>query len=70
MTKLFEKAVKEVSRLSENEQDELAQLILDELEDEKKWDSKFADSQNELSKLADEALEEDNKGLTKPQDFK
>jgi aspartate/glutamate racemase len=69
MTKLLEKAVKEVSKLSENEQDEMAQLILDEIEDDKKWDESFAKSQNALSNLADEALDEFDKNKTKPLDL-
>lgn len=66
MTKLLEKAVKEVNRLSDKEQDEMAQLILDELEDDKKWDKNFAESQTGLSNLADEALTEFKNGKTKP----
>ena len=69
MTKLLEKAVKEVNKLSEKEQNELAQIILDEIEDEKKWEESFAKSQDVLSKLADEASDEFNKGKTKPMDL-
>ena len=65
MTKLLEAAVKEISKLPENEQNELAQLILDELRDEKLWDKSFSDSQELLSGLADEALDEHKKGKTK-----
>ena len=38
MTKLLEKAVKEVNKLSEKEQNELAQIILDEIEEMSKKD--------------------------------
>jgi hypothetical protein len=69
MTKLLEKAVKEISKLTENEQDALAQLILDELEDEKKWDNSFSKSQDALSNLADEALDDDRMKKTKPLDL-
>ncbi len=57
MTKLLEKAVKEISKLSEKEQNEMAQIILEELKDESLWDESFAKSQGLLSNLADEALE-------------
>lgn len=69
MTKLLEKAVKEVNKLSEKEQNELAQIILDEIEDEKMWEESFNKSQDALSKLADEALDEFNKGSTKSLDL-
>ena len=56
MTTLLEKAVDQISKLPENEQDEIAKIILDEIEDEKVWYNKFRNSQNELSILADQAL--------------
>ncbi|MBK9334011.1 MAG: hypothetical protein IPM96_16790 [Ignavibacteria bacterium] len=56
MTTLLEKAVDRISKLPENEQDEIAKIILDEIEDEKVWYNKFRNSQNELSILADQAL--------------
>ena len=37
MTVLLKKAIKRVSSLSEKEQNELAQIILDEISDEKNW---------------------------------
>jgi predicted KAP-like P-loop ATPase len=69
MTKLLEKAVKKVSKLPEKEQDEMAQIILEELEDEKKWDEIFAKTQDGLIKLADEALREYKNKKTKPLDI-
>ncbi len=69
MTKLLKKAVEKISRLPENEQDEIAKIILEEIEDEKVWYEKFKNTQNELSILADEALKEFNEGKTKPDNF-
>lgn len=69
MTKLLEKAVKEVNKLSGKEQNELAQIILDEIEDEKMWEESFNKSQDTLSKLEEEALHEFNEGKTKPLDI-
>jgi len=66
MTSLLEKAVKKVSKLTTNEQDEIAKIILDELEDEDVWYKKFKNTQTNLSVLADEAREEYNSGKTKP----
>jgi hypothetical protein len=66
MTVLLKKAIKRVSSLSEKEQNELAQLILDEISDEEKWRYKFSKSQVELSFLASEAVKENNEKKTKP----
>lgn len=68
MTKLLERAFVEASKLDASEQDTLARWILEELESERRWDRFFADSQDELALMAQEALEEHRKGLTKPLD--
>jgi hypothetical protein len=52
MTHLLEQAVNELSKRPDAEQDAIAALILDELEDEGLWDEKFASSQDQLSRLA------------------
>lgn len=69
MTTLLEKAVKKISALQENEQDEIAGIILEEIQDEELWNSKFNNNQNELSILSDEALSEFKKGNTKSLDI-
>jgi hypothetical protein len=66
MTKLLEKAFKEVSKLPELEQNVFAKHLLDELVAEKKWEKVFASSEDILSKLADEAINEHRQGKTKP----
>ena len=58
MTARLEQVFTEVSKLSPKEQDALADWLLAELESERRWDKRFADSQDELSKLAYEALAE------------
>jgi hypothetical protein len=58
MTHLLEKAISKISNLSENEQDYIARLILDEIESEKKWTSSFKSSQDELTKLGEESKKE------------
>ncbi len=64
MTEMLEKAVSEVQRLSETEQNAIAQLILGELEDERRWDAAFAKSTALLEKLLAEAEMDDKAGLT------
>lgn len=69
MTKLMEQVIAKVSALPPEEQEYYATIILDELEDEQKWDEAFAASQDQLAKLADEALQEFEAGKTTPLDF-
>ncbi len=52
MTPLLEKALSEVYKLPPEEQDIIAALILEELEDERRWDKAFAESQDKLTQLA------------------
>ncbi len=69
MTQLLEHAFREASKLQEREQDAFARWMLQELESEQRWDELFANSQDELAFLANEALEEHRKGLTRPLDL-
>jgi hypothetical protein len=64
VTKLLERAVKKAKTLPDSAQDAIATLILEEIEDEARWDSTFSHSQNVLAKLAAEAMEEDRAGKT------
>jgi hypothetical protein len=65
MTPLLEQAFTKASRLSSEEQDTIASLILKEIEAEQLWDKAFANSQDTLAQLADEALSEHRAGRTK-----
>jgi aspartate/glutamate racemase len=58
MTALLQKALSEVQKLSADEQDAIAAVILEELEDERRWDEAFESSQQQLSKLAAQAEDE------------
>ena len=69
MTQLLEKAFKRVSKLPEIEQNIMAKWLIDELKSEKKWEKLFAESEDVLEKLADEALAELAQGKTKPLDI-
>jgi len=69
MTKLLEKAFEEASRLPEMDQNALAKWVLDELNSERAWSKSFAESEDVLEKLADEAIAEKRKGKTTPLDL-
>ena len=66
MTQLLEKAISEVAKLPASEQDAVAVLVLEELASERRWSSSFANSQDLLASLAEEALAEYAAGNTKP----
>ena len=65
MSDLFDMAVARARQLPAEQQDTIAALILDEIEDDARWDAAFANSQDALEKLAVQADDEDRKGLTK-----
>lgn len=66
MTRLLEKALREVARLPAAEQDAMAAILLEELASERGWSDSFAKSQDLLAKLAEEALAEHAAGRTRP----
>ncbi len=68
MGRLLEKAFAEATKLPETDQEAIGALVLAELESERKWDDLFAKSQDLLTKLAQEAREEDRSGQTEPLD--
>jgi hypothetical protein len=65
MTKLLENAIEQVQRLSSDEQDAIAAIILDEIADDRKWDETFARTQAQLSKIADKVREDIRSGKTR-----
>lgn len=66
MTQLLEKAIREVQKLPASEQDAVAAIVLEELASEQKWAELFAQSQDALEQMAEEALAEHRAGKTKP----
>ncbi len=68
MTNLLKKAFEEASGLPEMEQNALAKWLLDELHSEREWAKSFAESEEVLEKLADEAIDEKGKVKTEPLD--
>jgi len=66
MTRALEQAFREASKLSEAEQDALAEAIRAEIASEQDWEEEFEKSQEALADLADEALAEHRAKLTRP----
>jgi hypothetical protein len=68
MTKLLKKAVAKARELPEAEQDVIAQIVIDEIESEKRWDQLLANSPDKLRKLADQAWAEHETGVSQELD--
>jgi hypothetical protein len=58
MTALLQKAMEAIGKLSPDDQDAIASLILEELADEERWQEAFARSPDTLARLAEQAREE------------
>ncbi len=68
MTELLEQAIAKVKDLSKEDQDTIAAIILEEIEDEVKWQKSFANSQDMLAAMAAEAMTEYDAGKTEELD--
>jgi hypothetical protein len=68
MTDLLEDAIARLQTLPESEQDAIASIILEEIEDERRWDAAFAHSPDVLEKLATSAMLEYHAGKTQELD--
>jgi hypothetical protein len=66
MTQLLKKAFQEASKLPVVDQNALAKWLLEELESEKKWEKMFAESEDVIDRLADEAIRAHKRGKAKP----
>jgi hypothetical protein len=64
MTELLERAIARLQTLPESEQNAIASIILDEIEDERLWDEAFARSPDILAQLAASAMAEYHAGET------
>ncbi len=62
MTKLLESAIAKARQLPEADQNAIAQIVLDEIESERRWDELFARSPEKLGKIADQAWSEHEAG--------
>jgi hypothetical protein len=68
MTELLERAITRLKALPTSEQDVIASIILEELEDDLRWDEAFSRSPDALAKLAASAMEEYYAGKTQELD--
>ena len=68
MTELLEQAIAQLKTLPIDKQDAIATLILEEIEDERRWDESFTRSPDLLAKLAAEAMVEYRAGKTQELD--
>lgn len=65
MTQSLERALAEIQKLPDAEQDAIAAIILDELADEQRWNEAFARSQDQLARLAAQTRESIRAGRVK-----
>ena len=68
MVQLLERAISEASKLPDDEQEAIAAWLLAEIESERQWIDLFGRSAGALERVADEALQEHEQGLTTPLD--
>lgn len=68
MTELLERAIARLQTLPESEQNAIASIILEEIEDERRWDEAFSRSPDILAKLAASAMAEYHAGETQELD--
>lgn len=69
MNARLEKVIETLHDLSDEQQDAIASIIMDELEDENRWNQTFASSQDVLAKLAAQAREDERNGLVEELDI-
>lgn len=68
MTEWLDRAIAKLQTLPEHEQDAIAAMILEELEDDRRWDESFSRSPDALAKLAASAMAEYHAGKTEELD--
>jgi hypothetical protein len=68
MGKLLEKAIAEVQKLPESDQEAIGAWLLAEIESEQRWDELFSQPSETIERMADDALREHEAGLTEPLD--
>lgn len=69
MSALLERAVAEARKLPDAEQDSLAALILEQIEDDQSWEAAFTNSPNKLAALAARAAEQVQAGKCRASGF-
>lgn len=68
MNKLLEKALAEVAKLPEDQQEAIASRIIEDVDAERGWDERFAKSQDMLAELSRKAGEHIARRTTQPTD--
>ena len=68
VTELLEHAIAQLKVLPTDKQDTIATMILEEIEDDRRWDESFSRSPNILAKLAASAMAEYRAGKTQDLD--
>ena len=68
MNALLKDVLARLEKLSPERQNELAAILIAEMEADERWDELFAKSQDELEAMAGEALDEHARGKTRPLD--
>ena len=69
MGQLLERAIEEARKLSEEDQEALAYLMLEEIDSERRWDELFSRPPSPaLERMMEEALEDHRAGRTEPLD--
>jgi len=68
MNKILERAIAQLAKLPEEEQEAYGLQLLEELESERGWDERFAKSQDLLGAMAAQAREDVARGDVLPYD--
>jgi hypothetical protein len=68
MTRLLEEAIERLRAMSEAKQDQLAQFLINELEEDERWSNATAKYQDKLKGLVDSVLTDDAAGKCEPLD--
>ncbi len=69
MTTLLAKAMSRIEKLPQEIQDEIAEQLLEDLENEVAWQKTLAKPQPKLRKLAEQAIRASDEGKTKKMGF-
>ncbi|MEQ9618491.1 MAG: hypothetical protein RIG61_04890 [Deltaproteobacteria bacterium] len=69
MRELLSEALKKIEKLPPDLQDEIAKQIMDDIENERRWNEALARPHPKIDKPAKKALEESEAGKTKKSGF-
>jgi len=69
MRALLSEAIKRIEKLPPDLQDEIAEQIMDDIENERNWQETLSKPQKKIERLAEEALENSKTGKTKKLGF-